>query len=84
MKMMEKSWNECLSCKDWDRNQSHLLRQSFRRGCCEVGPDRHIEREARANPQHGCDRAVRHFASGFVDRDVIDTEDNSSRTGRSL
>jgi hypothetical protein len=83
MKMMDKPWINVYHARSGIETKVTLCASLFGEEAARsvrIG----ISNKDRANPQHGCDRAVRHFASGFVDRDVTSTEDNSSRIGRSL
>ena len=70
MKMMDRSWNDVNHKRTGIESKVTFCASLFGEAAARsahIG----IANKARANPQHGCDRAVRHFASGFVDRDVI-------------
>jgi hypothetical protein len=83
MKMMGKSRNNAYHARTGSETKvtfrAYLFGEAAARSALIGTANR-----ARANPKKGCERVVRHSVSGSVDRDVIDTEDNSSRTDRSL
>jgi hypothetical protein len=82
--MMNRSWNNVCDSKNGIETKGTFCASLFREAAARSVLN-NTDNKLRANPQHGCDRAVKHFASGFVDRDVTIIEDNFSMTGgRSL